>query len=483
MLKTLSSKQSAILYLILLSGLIYLVVFIKLDAFPFRLWDESMFAVNAYEMSENGNFMVPYCDGEIDWLNTKPLLLTWIQVGFINLFGFNELAVRLPSAFACALSILLVFSFCKKYFSVFYGWLAALILLTSEGYITYHSARTGDSDSLLSFFILAHLLFWLKWLFEKKDKYIFWSFCFLALAVMTKSFAACIFSPAMLLISLFHFRHELKMRIFKSPFFYFGILVLMASLIMVFVVREHFQPGYLKAIFQFDAGRYITSFNLQQQGWDYYLIHIFYDRFVYYTVPFFVAALLILFDKKENKRILHYVLILIVSYLVILSIGSTKMLWYDLPVYPLLAVISAYALVELFSRIELKPFMIIITLIFAFFVPYRQAFFRSQNNPFSPGDVKEECASIYLHNQIKNNTASDLTVYHHGYNGALLCYKYMYAEKGKELEIKHTSDFNVSEKIFVSNDSLKDVLNELYFIDTLEIFNNAIICNIVSKKH
>jgi 4-amino-4-deoxy-L-arabinose transferase-like glycosyltransferase len=38
----------------------YFVVFAKLGEFPFRFWDESMFAVNAYEMDKNGNYMVPY---------------------------------------------------------------------------------------------------------------------------------------------------------------------------------------------------------------------------------------------------------------------------------------------------------------------------------------------------------------------------------------------------------------------------------------
>jgi len=69
-----------LLHYLILIVLIYFVVFFKLGSFSFRLWDESMFAVNAYEMKQSGNYMVPYFDGEVDWGNRKPLLLTWIQV-------------------------------------------------------------------------------------------------------------------------------------------------------------------------------------------------------------------------------------------------------------------------------------------------------------------------------------------------------------------------------------------------------------------
>lgn len=132
--------------------LIYLVIFLKLDSFHMRWWDESMFAVNTYEMMENGKYFSLYFDGRPDLFNTKPPLTNWLQLLFVKLLGYNELAVRLPSAIAACLSVLIVFKFTLKRFDVLWAWVSVLILLTSEGFIGFHTARTADSDSLLTLF-------------------------------------------------------------------------------------------------------------------------------------------------------------------------------------------------------------------------------------------------------------------------------------------------------------------------------------------
>ena len=46
--------------------LIYFVIFLKLDSFHMRWWDESIFAVNTYEMIHNGKFFSAYFDGRPD---------------------------------------------------------------------------------------------------------------------------------------------------------------------------------------------------------------------------------------------------------------------------------------------------------------------------------------------------------------------------------------------------------------------------------
>ncbi|HNZ43557.1 MAG TPA: glycosyltransferase family 39 protein, partial [Bacteroidales bacterium] len=148
------TKINTTVQIILLLVLIYLVVFVKLGAFHMRLWDESMFAVNTYEMINNGNYFANYFDGHPDICNTKPVLTLWAQIACVKLLGYNELAVRLPSAIAAALTILLVFVFLYRNYSAIWAWAAALILITSQGFIGYHTARTAEADSLLTFFLL-----------------------------------------------------------------------------------------------------------------------------------------------------------------------------------------------------------------------------------------------------------------------------------------------------------------------------------------
>ena len=86
--------------LILLLVIASIPLFIHLDVLPFRLWDESRLASNAYEMHRNGNLIVTYYEGQPEMWNTKPPLAIWMQLIFIKILGFNELAVNRAAAVA-----------------------------------------------------------------------------------------------------------------------------------------------------------------------------------------------------------------------------------------------------------------------------------------------------------------------------------------------------------------------------------------------
>ena len=81
-------------------GVIGIPLFWNLDALPLRVFDEARAAVNAQEMLENHEWLVPHFGGEPDMWASKPPLLIWLQSALINMIGDSEWAVRLPSAVA-----------------------------------------------------------------------------------------------------------------------------------------------------------------------------------------------------------------------------------------------------------------------------------------------------------------------------------------------------------------------------------------------
>lgn len=468
-----------ILHYLILIVLIYFVVFFKLGSFSFRLWDESMFAVNAYEMEKNENYMVPYFDNEVDWRNSKPLLLTWIQVGFIKLFGFSELIMRLPSAIAVASSILMLFHFLRTKIDLLFAWIASLILLTSVGYIGLHTGRTGDTDALLSFFILATSIYFLKWLLEDKTKFVLISMVFFSLAVMTKSFAAFLFIVPLYSFGIF-FLHTKFFNVLKSPEFYIGLTFFILSLILVFYVREVNQPGFLKSTLTNDVARLTIEMDTHAQGWDFYILSIFQDRFYVWAIPFFLGVIFCFQIKNPEFRLAAFFsLTIIFVYLISISFAKTKLYWYDMPMYPFLAAIAAIPIYLILNQISVKKHISIsFALLFIFILPYRKMFYLAQSNAFSHGDKIEESSSIFLYDQLKNQEEENMTVYHYGYKGSVLCYQYMYADKGKEMRITYTPDFKSGEKVFVSNDSLKNYLTTNYTADTISVFENGIFVEI-----
>src|SRR5262245_6165309 len=81
-----------------LAVLVYYPVFGFLDMLPIRIWDESRLAANAFEMYFNHDYIVTRYGGLPDLWSTKPPLMIWLQVLCMHFVGFNEIAVRLPSA-------------------------------------------------------------------------------------------------------------------------------------------------------------------------------------------------------------------------------------------------------------------------------------------------------------------------------------------------------------------------------------------------
>lgn len=340
------SNQNLLHYCIL-SVLIYLTVFLKLGAFHMRWWDESMFAVNAYEMIENGKMFSLYFDGSPDLFNTKPPLTVWFQVLFIKLLGYNELAIRLPSALATALIVLTLFHFVSKYFNRTWAWVSALILLTSTGFIGFHTGRTGDSDALLTLFLFLANLQFLKFLILKKNRYVFWFFMFLTLAFATKLFAALLFIPAYFLLLLCNKNFK---QFVLSYQFALGVLIFFISTFGIIYLRELDSPGYLNTILSKDAAR-IFQGSHHQHGALYYLDSLLNSRFSFWFIPL-VLGLILNFsnqDQRQRKLIFNST-VLITIYFTIISLSTTKLEWYDMPLYPYMALVASYSIYLLYEK-------------------------------------------------------------------------------------------------------------------------------------
>ena len=73
-----------------------------LGAAPLFDVDEGAFSQATLEMFERGDFLSTYLNGEPRY--DKPILIYWLQASSVKSFGFNEFALRLPSAYRYILS-------------------------------------------------------------------------------------------------------------------------------------------------------------------------------------------------------------------------------------------------------------------------------------------------------------------------------------------------------------------------------------------
>jgi 4-amino-4-deoxy-L-arabinose transferase-like glycosyltransferase len=385
--QTMTIKPIAGLAVVILA--IIIPIFGHLDSLPLFEWDESRLATSAFELlSGRTNPLIPTVDYEPDMWSTKPPLMIWMQALSMKLFGINELAVRLPSAIAGGLTCLFIYWIAaSKLGNPKFGVLASLVLITSEAFTRSHSVRTGDYDALLSLFTTLHGGLFFLFIRKRGNKYIYLSMLSMALGVWTKGVAALLFTPALL---VFVFVDKQHYWIFRSGHFYTATVSGLLIAVGYYLIREQFNPGYIRTIWINElGGRYGAVVEDHSGPWHYYLRFMVQERFTYwfFVVPLGIYAGLRSPDK-EFRLLTLYAGILVVFFIAILSGAASKIFWYDLPAYPWLAIIVAQAIYAIFNKLPQSPylkgslnrgFLLLALTTLVFFRPYKDAFMNGIN--------------------------------------------------------------------------------------------------------
>lgn len=456
-----------------LLGLIFLVVFLKLGSFHIRWWDESMFAVNTFEMMENGHYFSLYYDGAPDLFNTKPPLTNWLQLISVQLFGYSEYAIRYPSALAATLSILAIFRFAMRHLSIYWAWISALILLTANGFVAYHTARTGDADALLTLFMLLSVLAFIDYLITENKRQILFVFIFLTLGFATKLYAVFLFVPAFL-VGLIYVK-KLRQFIFNWHFL-IGLVFFLGSATFLIVMREIETPGYIDLILSKDAGRIFEVVEYHTESATYYVDNLFTYRFGMWMIFAVTGTALLFVSKNEKHQIIHIVLFAcVVSYLLVITFSATKLEWYDMPLFPLLALLAAYPIQSLIlEKISVKwQQHALIALLFVY--PYYIAFNESQGNTITLGDSKIEAKENYLYTAFRNQIdMNGVKVFYHCWDGGLLFYQYKFKTINQDLKLVYNlENLSDNDRVLVSNDSLKNLLSSSFMVEPIDHLESA----------
>jgi hypothetical protein len=103
--------------------------------------------------------------------------------------------------------------------------------------------------------------------------------------------------------------------------------------------RELAQPGYVQAVYENElGGRYLEAIEGHGESPSYYLRVLLNKRFVFWApISVLGLALALRKDGAIITRFLRFSAVLVVIFLTIISTAQTKCAWYDLPIYPLLA--------------------------------------------------------------------------------------------------------------------------------------------------
>jgi 4-amino-4-deoxy-L-arabinose transferase-like glycosyltransferase len=345
------------IFLLLFAAACYFPLFLHLDHMSLRLWDEGRRSVNAFEMAQSGNLLVTYYDGKPEMWGTKPPFLIWCQAAMMKIVGYNELAVRLPSALAALTTVVLLILFCWKVLNKpLAGFFAGLALVTTKGYVGAHVARSGDFDSLLTLWETAYLLSFFTFYrltdLAKKRKWLYITAGFIALAGLTKGIAGFLFLPGILLYALFFGLNQSDSPVSwrgQIPFLrwkhtWLAALLAIAPLLTFYLLREIFNPGYLAAVSSNEVGgRYLETQGGHFKPWYHYFEWLYIEQFQPWLLFLPLAWVVGFSSSGALRRLVTLLLLSAVSFLFIISFGQTRIMWYMAPVYPTLSLMTGIA--------------------------------------------------------------------------------------------------------------------------------------------
>lgn len=460
-------KGKRVLYFTLLIAFVaicYFPVFYKLDVNSIKVWDEARYANNAIEMLETGNILVVKFNGKPDYWNAKPPLMVWAQAITMKCIGINVLAVRLPSALAAVLTIILLILFSTRILKIpIIGYLAALALITSKGYIAYHVTRTGDVDSMLTFlttlYALSFFAFLLKYP-ESKTKYLVLFTLALVLASYTKGVAGIIPLTG---IFVYFFTQKASIKILTNYQIYLAILAFITLYLGYYLVREHFDPGYIKAVLSNELGFYKNNFH-KQEPFLYYINNLINYKFKTYILYALLGIIIGLLQK--NKLIRKFTLFAtcyVVFFLLVHSLSTNKNYWYDAPAFPFLCLLVAifiyfvtteFLFNYLAKKETIKNLVWLIVLLSFFYKPYSNIIdsIKPDKTAYQP---EKESTFINKLNK-KSPEINAFVVDKHKDEWVDPVLFYMRANKDKQITFRNNSGFFEGELLLSCNQSTID---------------------------
>jgi 4-amino-4-deoxy-L-arabinose transferase-like glycosyltransferase len=452
-------------------------LFLNLANLPLRLYDESRLAVNGLEMVQNGKWLVPHFDGQPDLWNTKPPLMIWLQALGMHLFGFNELAVRLPAALAGLATALLLFFYGKRTGWLFGGWMAALILVTTPGYVGEHVSRTGDCDALLVLWLTAGLLSFFHYVESsdprEKTKFLLLTGLFTALGVLTKSIVGFMFLPAMFAYLVLRKRVRATL---TSPAFYLAALLTAAIIGAYYLAREYHNPTYLQTVWNNEiGGRYLQMLEGHGGNPGFYLGNLP-ERFSPW-IFFLPIGVLATFLNKTRRWFWIYLGLHFGSFLLFISLSQTKLRWYDAPLFPILSLFTAVgtewlwkAFDEYFSpRLSFphkKNILLPMFILAIWGAPFVNRLEHATRTDIRDLDDTEAIAFGSFMKQLTH--LRSYTIAHGNYNSHIDFYRQAYNNQGYHINSMPLDQLPAGERVLLCGEIQKKMIDSLYGYEILK---------------
>jgi hypothetical protein len=175
-----------------------------------------------------------------------------------------------------------------------------------------------------------------------------------------------------------------------------------------------------------------------------------------------------------------WALSLAVVFIAIISFSSTKLEWYDLPVYPYLSLIAGYAVSEIVQSLNNKR---IVAIAVIFCVPLYYSIKQSDDSKIPNANKAEERLSDYLYTrEMPGVNMNGWKIANTLYDAPLLFYKYKLKDKGQEISIIRPENIKEREKVIAAEDSVKNFIRKNFNYTVTDSFHEVIVYQLKDRR-
>ena len=325
------------LYLFLAIAFISLTLF--LGSWGLTDSSEARYAEIGKELFINKDYINPTLLG-IKHLHKPPLTYYVTALGY-QIFGINEFGARFFMQLALVFQLLLVFKITMLlYKNEKIAFTAMLIYFSFP--ITIIAVRTLTTDAYLTTFILASIYFWLSYKEHLKPYLLYLFYLFLGLIFETKGPVGFIIPITFIVTYKLVYKDKIELTIHQ----FLGFLLFLVVAASWYVAAIKNNEGLFDYFFNNQLVDRVTK-NKFDRGKPFYyyilIVPLIGVPWVFYLFSYFKKNLKTIFKEKKND------FILIVTFLVmflVLSISTSKLILYILPLFFILAIFSAKHLSE-----------------------------------------------------------------------------------------------------------------------------------------
>ena len=316
--------------------------------------DEGLYARRSRLIEESFNwFSSPFSTP-----HHKTLGSYWLIALSIRLFGTNEFALRLPSLVCSFLCLISTYFIALKISNKKAAFIAVFSLSSIPLWIQYSRYASPDIPFVLC--ILLVILFFLKFLESKRDRYKYFNILISGLFISTSFFirSYMMFVPLIGLIPFLAF-HLFRTKNYYRSFFILGFSIgSIPTAINLFYSYKKFGISGISSLFDFARKQ---AFG----GFDFINLLLTPLNYLYLTFPIGILFVILLLFTKSNNKIKYPLLIYfypLVSFVILLFMSTTYPHYY-LFLLPSLSLlfsvnIQSYTYRFLFSK-ELIKYLII----------------------------------------------------------------------------------------------------------------------------